>query len=337
VKDHFNWIVGAVLCCVFGSVSAQEKPDIRAFTRSSDGKTLDAFVVAHDGQQVTIQVAGRKQFTLEPSVFSEEDQVYLKNWLLKSKGMPALGELDERVKPGATFRVHLPEWEKTKQGSPGGFSLSIPKDYQYPEPVPLLVFLQGGKGSDKLNRVPPIVDKTKYLVAAFPFPKSLSYNEPVANAPRDQLLAIEAYHTEFLEELRRLVPNISMSHRFIAGSSNGAHTIGSALVMDWEAYTEYFRGFILWEGGGCSVGNDYRAARGKDKVLWLGWGEKSEFKDYAKARGKEIEDARAEITLEGIADAKHGPSANTWKAVKQWIDTTAEEKLSEMEFDSDEE
>lgn len=324
--------IGWIIVWLATSCFAETKPEIRTFTRASDGRSLDAFVVSHDGEKVTIQIAGRKQFTLEPSIFSSEDQTYLKNWFLESKGMPPLDGLDERIKPGAEFRVELPGLEKTKHdGAPAGFTLRIPEKFVYPAPVPLMVFLAGGKGNHRINGGQRMAfDEEEYVLASFPYPENLKAMVP--NAPEEQLKYIEDYHSAFIDELRRLVPNISESHRFIVGTSNGAHTIGCSLVMDWKAYTDFFRGYVLWEGGGCSLGANYRAARDKKKIFWVGWGEDSNYKRYAQTKAEEIESSGGRVWKEGVAGAGHGPTDGTWEAIKKWIESVAEKELEAMKL-----
>ena len=78
------------------------------------------------------------------------------------------------------------------------------------------------------------------------------------------------YHKAMLEELHRVIPNINLDFRVLAGFSNGGHCIDGVLGI---GATEYFNTFILADGGGAGGGGKYRPARGCH--MFICWGEKS--------------------------------------------------------------
>ena len=271
---------------------------------------------------MTLQLAGGKKYTFDPAIFIEEDQDFIQSWRFLSRGLLPPDELDERIKPGATFRVEMPELANTYSEQPAGFTISIPQSFNYPDPAPLLVFLNGGSGNESLKSAKSSSDPEKYIIVSFPYTSEINKDGPLGQSKSNMRL-IESYHEKMLERLKELVPNISESQRIIAGSSNGAHILGSAIAMDWDCYLNYFRGFILWEGGGI-ISNDFKAVKGSKYVVWVGWGEKSEARDFVINIANSMEESRVEVTKEEVKGAGHGMHKNTHEAIKNWISNVAE-------------
>ncbi|HSP44024.1 MAG TPA: hypothetical protein VLO11_14215 [Luteolibacter sp.] len=316
------------LCMIFSMLSLNAplfgqhpNPD-RTFTRMSDNKTVVARIVSYDGKKVILKVKGSKEFTFDPGIFIDTDQKHLDDWLLTSRGLPARSDLDTRIKPGASFRVEMPGLAPTFLKQPAGFTISIPPDYSYPNPVPLLVFLNGGSGNESLDAAKSITEGKSYVLVSLPFSSEIKKDGPLGQSKKNMEL-IEAYHEAMLKELQTLVPNLSETHRILAGSSNGAHIIGAAIALDWDCYLDFFRGFVLWEGGG-SISRDFKAAKGKGYCSWVGWGGKSEFKDFTIGVAKAMDDSRMNITKEEIGSAGHGMNKDAQLAVGKWLSEVAE-------------
>jgi len=301
---------------------------VREFTRESDQKSLSAYVVSYDGKEVTLQVVGKKRYSFESSVFIEDDRKYLEEWRYKSRGLVAPSELDPRIKPGETFRVEMPDLAKTFTGKTAGFTVSIPTDFNYPEPVPVLVFLNGGSGDENIKGAKSIADVKRYVLVSFPYTSEIQKDGPLGQIESNMKL-IESYHGAMLEKLQTLIPNLSPTHRIIAGSSNGAHIVGSALVMDWDCYLNFFRSFMLWEGGG-SISRNFKAAKGKRYCSWAGWGSDSESKLFAMGVAKAMDDSRMLVTQEEVSGAGHGMNKNVSMAMRKWVLEVAEPALDKM-------
>ncbi len=328
---YFVWYnLHVVILVILFSSSAYG--ETREFTRESDQKKLTATVITHDGKKVTLQLENNKKFTLDPTIFVEADQQYLSDWLSRSRGNIPAGDLDPRIKPGATFRVEMPELAKTFTGKPAGFTISIPMNFNYPDPLPLLVFLNGGSGDDGLGAAENIADASRYLLVSLPYTSEIKKDGPLGHIKSNMEL-IEAYHAAMLERLVILVPNISKTHRVIGGSSNGAHIVGSAIAMDWDCYLKFFRGFIVWEGGG-SLSRDFSAAKGKDYCNWVGWGAKSTSKEFAMGVAEAMDDSRMRVTKEEIASAGHGMNGDAQAAMRKWLVEVAEPAFEEMAADA---
>ncbi|MFC5049315.1 hypothetical protein ACFPK9_01595 [Rubritalea spongiae] len=296
--------------------------EVRSFTRSSDNKSIEAHVVSYDGKQVVLAVQGKKNYTFDSAIFTEDDQQYFQKWVYTSKGMPAPNELDPRIKPSATFRVEMPNLAQTYTNKPAGFTISLPPNYSYPEATPLLVFLNGGTGSESLKQAKTIAGSMGYILVSLPYTSEIDKDGPLGNSEKNMEL-IEAYHSVMLERLRKLVPNLSQTHRVIVGSSNGAHIIGSAIAMDWDCYLDYFNAFALWEGGG-SISRNFKAARGKEYQVWVGWGEKSEFKDFTIGVAEAMDESRVNVTQQAVKTAGHGLNKEATLLIKEWLKKIAE-------------
>ncbi|MBK1789726.1 hypothetical protein [Persicirhabdus sediminis] len=327
------WSISLSLLALFMILGAEVKGQaaVRDFTRATDQKTIKATIVSVDETQVTLQVLGKKRYTFAMDTFIEEDQEYIKNWVFKSQGIPQPSDLDPRVKPGASFRVEMPELAKTYTGKTAGFSISIPDNFKYPDPVPVLVFLNGGSGNDSLGAAKSIADPSRYVLVSFPYTSEIAKDGALGSDSGNMKL-IEAYHAAMLERLTTLIPNLSKTHRIIAGSSNGAHIIGSAIAMDWDCYMDYFKAFMLWEGGG-SISRDFRAAKGKQYCCWVGWGGKSESKAFTIGVADAMESSRVQVTKEGIATAAHGMNDDAKSAAKRWLTEVAMPALDQMDKD----
>ncbi len=304
------------------ALSQTLRPEIREFTRAADGKKLKAFIVSSESGQVTIQLAGQKRFTLDSKIFTEEDQKYIRDWELKKLGVPLRSDLDTRIEPGALFRVEIPNLEKTRQGTTAGFEIRIPENFNYPDPVPLLVYFSGGKGDDKVAPAIPLVNESRFVIAAFPFPESITSGK-LSMAKADEIGALHAYHTTMLSKLTEILPNIHSHHKFVAGSSNGGHTIGSTLVEDLESFTDFFHGYILFEGGRSPLGKEFRGGKGRDKVFFIGWGEDSPFKKDVQQLIGLYEDSGLRVWKQGVPNTGHGMTPQAKAMVKDWIETVA--------------
>jgi|GEM_PF-2235436 len=330
MKSSIYSILCVILIPCFLSVDAYgENPEkIRDFTRASDQKTMQASVFAHNGEKVTLQVVGKKRYTLDPAIFIEADQKYLQDWLWRSRGIPLPSELDPRIKPGATFRVEMPDLANTFTGKSAGFTVSIPTIFNYPDPLPLLVFLNGGSGNESLAAAKSIADAKRYVLVSFPFTSEIKKDGALGHVKSNMKL-IEAYHEAMLERLKTLIPNLSQTHRVVAGSSNGAHIVGSAIAMDWDCYLDFFRAFIVWEGGG-SLSKNFKAAKGKRYCSWVGWGAKSTSKDFAVGIAEAMDDSRMRITKEEVKTAGHGMNKDAQMAIRSWLSEVAEPTLDKM-------
>lgn len=303
--------------------------EVRSFTRASDNKVIKASIVSYDGEQVVLKVIGKKNYTVDPSIFIKENQEYIENWININRNLPLPSELDKRIKPGETFRVEMPNLAKTFTKKTAGFTVYIPTDYNYPNPAPLLVFLNGGSGSEELTQAKEITDSRDYILVSLPFTSEIKKDGHLGQSEKNMNL-IKSYHAAMLQKLYKVIPNLSHHQRVIVGSSNGAHIIGSALAMDWDCYLKSFHAFALWEGGG-SISRDFKAAKGKKYQTWVGWGGKSQFKDFTINIAETMEKSGVEVTKKSVETAAHTMNTDASSAIREWLINTAEPHMQKLQ------
>ena len=302
--------------------------EVRSFTRESDKKSIKAKIISYDGNQLVLRVIGKKNYTFDPTIFIEEDQQYIENWVYTSQKIPLPSELDKRIKPDTTFRVEMPNLAKTYSNQTAGFTVYLPADYEYPKPIPLLVFLNGGDGKDGVKQARKITESKGYVLVSLPYTSEINKDGPLGQVEKNMDL-IESYHAAMLKKLDELIPNLS-NNKVITGSSNGAHIVGSALVMGWDCYLTYFNAFALWEGGS-SISRNFKAVKNKKYQVWVGWGGKSDSKNFTINIANSMEESGVKLTRQEIETAGHGINNDVISAIRYWLVNTVEPKVSNKE------
>lgn len=77
---------------IFG-VASLAQAESRAFT-NDNGTIIQAELVSHTGGKVTLKRTDGKEFTVNPSIFSADDEAYIKKWMAKN---PAIHNYNLRV------------------------------------------------------------------------------------------------------------------------------------------------------------------------------------------------------------------------------------------------
>ncbi len=298
-----------------GSITASA----RNFTNKS-GQTIEAEIVAKQGDQLRIRRTDGTEFTISLQTLSADDQDYVAMWQppagkAAAKPGAAAAPVDERVKPGATVALEFPNLPTDQNGMPATCNVRIPENYDPAKPLPLLVWIGGGKGGNNPGGGLPLVDKTVFAVAALPYP---STNPVPADAmEQGKMAGIFNYQKPMLEELKKLLPNLDPKVRIVAGFSNGAHTIGNAIQMARPEYTEFFHAFVIIEGGAITA---VPKKKEREKFAYLAWGN-----DVAKKGSEEFMKTmlacakEAKLVMNGVGHA----FPDTEKAkVKDWIEKT---------------
>ncbi len=281
--------------------------EMRTFTDAA-GRKLEAEVVAINGDAVELRTASGETSSIDQAVFSSTDRAYFARW--EPPKAP-----DERVVPGAKFRLEFADLPGTANGQSAGCEISIPSNYRVDAPVPLLVWISGGKGSDRIGGAGELVDSSRFVVVALPFPKSVpSVRDAVGKGNVDD---VWDYQRPMLQKVRELIPNLDPDIQIVGGTSNGAHAIGSGIDQDWEGFADEFTGFILHEGGSSPDG-DYRDARGKTMLVI--YGENSTALDWQKGFIDRIERSRPRLDVVAIPGEGHGMGGDSRKRIREWID-----------------
>jgi hypothetical protein len=305
----------------------------RTFT-DKNGRSMEAEVVAKQGDQVRIKRADGQQFTVPATTFSPADQEYIKTWQAPAAGTPAKpgapatpasapsGPADPRVKPGAVVALEFPSLPKDHNGNTATCNVRIPEDYDPTKPVPLLVWIGGGKGGNTPNGGFALVDKGHYAIAALPYPSTVPTPNTALDNPKDFDVIID-YHKAMLADVVKLLPNLDPKIRLVAGFSNGAHTIGTNISRGEGYFIDLFNAFIIIEGGGRDVEAKKKL---REKFAYLAWGNDvatKGSKDYmANYVCKAVKDARLQVTDHEMDGVGHQFPDSEKVLVKEWIEKT---------------
>jgi len=283
----------------------------RTFTNQA-GKKIDAEIVNVKGDNVTIKLANGKTFTLGIATLSKADQEYI-----RSKGSPStpntppLGKLDERIKPGATVKLDFPNLTPDRKGHPAALNMRIPDKYDPAKPVPIIVFLSGGDGSNSAGSCAALVDQTEFLMIGLPYPKGA--NNPAQSNMVGEFDDIWDYHKTMLDEIRKLVPNIDPKLRIVAGFSNGGHAIDG--MMSEKEFKEFFNAYVLIDGGV----NAGRYSGMSGNFAYVAWGSKSPNAGNSEKVAKSAKRGRMTTESHAMEDVGHAFPAEEKVLVKKWI------------------
>jgi len=329
-------IVVAVAAAVLGSVFSPLASTLEARTfTDATGRIMEAEVLSKQGDQVTIRRADGVSFTVPINKFSEADQQYIQGWQPAAAPAPMVprpsgllpatpsattpAALDERVKPGAIVALEFPDLPKDHNGNVATCNVRIPEKFDATKPVPLLVWIGGGKGSNSPNGGFALVNKEDYAIAALPYPSSVP-------TPRDALSSGEMddiweYHKVMLAELVKLLPNLDPKMRVVGGFSNGAHTIGTYISTGEKEFIELFNAFIIIEGGSRETSAKKRL---RDKFAYLAWGDDTSnqgSKGYMESMVACAKSARLQTTESNMSGIGHAFPDTEKAAVKKWLET----------------
>ncbi|MEY4482695.1 MAG: hypothetical protein RL693_147 [Verrucomicrobiota bacterium] len=300
------FLIAALFALSVGSISARTFTDVT-------GKKIEAELVKVEGDTVIIRMAG-KEFPLPIAKFSAEDQKFIRESAPASvsPGTTSAVSSDERVKPGATFFLEFPDLAPDRHDAPTKMQVTIPTTYDPAKKVPLVVWMEGGDGSNTNGTAQAIVDSAQFVCVGLPFPKGAN-NPNQANMVGDYK-SIWKYHKTMLDALIKVVPNIEPRLRIVGGFSNGAHAI-DGILDEGKGYTDYFNVFVLVDGGGHS--NSW--PKNGNQFACVLWGETSP----ANALGQNNRDlakrAKMEFMAEEMKGVGHAFPEEYRPKVKDWI------------------
>lgn len=223
----------------------------------------------------------------------------------------------ERIVPGEVLTLEFPELAPMHGDLPAACEVSVPKHYDPEKPVPLLVWFTGGKGSQRVEGARGLVDFDRFVVVALPYPNGHDMRKVIKEGGME---TVREYHRAMMARVTERVPNIDPQVRIVAGSSNGAHLIGTALSLEWAGFVDYFTLFVLHEGGS-AASRKYPGA--KDKRLLVIWGEKSEALKWQLWFNWSIGQPGALVSYHSVPEAGHGLNARGCGMIKAWIEEMA--------------
>jgi hypothetical protein len=221
--------------------------------------------------------------------------------------------------PGETIVLEFPELAEDRQGGKAVCKVRLPDNYDAAKPMPLLLWLSPGAGSHDPHGGLSLVDTSTWAVAAMPFPKNAE--PPNIAFGKKQMPIIRDYHMAMLKKLIEAVPNVDPMLRFAAGHSNGAHCVATYMADGEREFINYFRGFIIVEGG-CLTFKAKKKLR--NSYAYVAWGDSEGNNEGFMAGIKAtIEDAKLKATTRVMAGVGHDFPDAERAAVKAWIEKVA--------------
>jgi predicted peptidase len=221
--------------------------------------------------------------------------------------------------PGETLVFEFPDLPKDKKDAVAALKVRLPSQYDPAKPMPLLLWFSGGEGGNDPNGGLPLVDEATWAVAAMPYPTNATTPR---NAMRDGgMKIIREYHATMLKKLIAALPNIDPKLRFVGGFSNGAHCTGTYLAEGERDFIDYFRGYIIIEGGG--IGQKAKKTL-RNSFAYLAWGDaEGNTQAFMGSIVAAVKDGRLKATTHGMKGVGHGFPGAEQAEVKKWIETVA--------------
>jgi len=229
---------------------------------------------------------------------------------------------DARVQPGAEIKVPFeslgPDWNNES----AAMTIRIPENYSPDKPVPLMVWLSGGMGSNHYGGGAELVDKKDFLLVGLPYPHSVDRPRDASN--KGEIEKVWAYERPMMKKLEEMVPNIDSRVRIVAGFSNGAHVIGGCLGQSVRDFAKAFNVFILVEGGN-SRGYNYPNSRGSH--FYYAWGDTATTPDFAAMIESTAKKSHMEVETHRMEGVGHAFPESEKQAIKRWLQEKVFPKL----------
>lgn len=293
--------------------SAPQNPaSVPVSLTTKDGRTVEGRILRVEKRTVVVDGGSEGPMDLPLKGLDQPSQDRVTRWKTQFGGKPP--EPDPRVVAGKKIELVFPDLGASRSSDPTRIQIRIPESYEPGKPVPLLLYLGGGEGTDNCDEAGAFVDPREWVLVAFPYPASAPRPRGAAHEGKSRDLI--AFQEPLLERLQALVPNTDPARRVVVGFSNGAHMIGMAVCDGWKDFSAYFSAFVLHEGGASGSG-DFSALR--KKQVFVGMGEKSSSLDFAALVADKIKKARAKPTVFVAPDEAHELGHASREAIKDWI------------------
>ena len=221
--------------------------------------------------------------------------------------------------PGETIVLEFPELAKDRQGEVAKCKVRLPDQYDAARPMPLLLWLAPGEGSNDPQNGVSLVDGATWAVAAMPFPSSAA--PPNQAFDKKQMPIIWNYHKAMLKKLVAALPNVDPKLRFAGGHSNGAHCVATYMADGEREFIEFFNGFIIIEGG-CLRYDAKKKLR--TSYAYLAWGDSDGNNEGFMAGIKSgVKDGKLKATSRIMTGVGHDFPDAERNGVKGWIERVA--------------
>jgi hypothetical protein len=294
------------------TATPEENPNATDHLTLLDGTQVAGMIIRAEERMVVLMHEDKTVSDIPITQLDDTSADHAKQWKKDHKNDPPL--LDPRVIPGETISLELGDIGASNQSDPARFTVRIPETYSPDKPVPLILFLRGGGGSDNCDGAKSFVDSSKYVLVAFPY--SQKYPSPKKAIDADQSEKLIEFQKPMLERLQALIPNTNPDHRVVVGSSNGAHMIAVGVCDGWSDFLDYFSTFVLHEGGSCE---SHKYSKFRRKEVYVLMGSKSEALGFAEWVAKEMKQARVRPDIFVAEGEGHGMGNASKEAIRKWI------------------
>ncbi|MDR3403935.1 MAG: hypothetical protein P4L99_15670 [Chthoniobacter sp.] len=221
--------------------------------------------------------------------------------------------------PGETITLEFPDLPKDKQDLVAACKIRLPTQYDPTKPMPLLLWFSPGQGSNDPKGGLPLVDGATWAVAAMPYPTNATL--PQFALGDGKMNVIRNYHMTMLKKLIESVPNVDPKLRFAGGFSNGAHCVGTYLADGDKEFIDYFRGFIIIEGG-CTRKDAKKPLR--NDFAYVAWGDSpGNTEGFMAGMKSAVKAGHLQVTSRTMNGVGHGFPTAEQSEVKAWIENVA--------------
>lgn len=282
---------------------------------ATDGKVFEGKIIRVEKTVVVLHQAEDEVLDIALKSLDEPSKGLVADHASQLKGKPAIP--DPRVIPGKKIFLSFPELGASNQSDPAKIQIRIPENYKADQPVPLILFMAGGEGSENCDGASAFVDPQNYILVAFPYSKK--YPSPMKACIAGQTDELIAFQKPMLERLKLLVPNSDPLNRVVVGTSNGAHSIAVASCDGWDEFTDFFSAYVMHEGGGSKSGN-FKALKRKDVYVMMG--ADSTNRAFAEGIAKAVEKSNPRVETYATPGEGHGIGDKSREAAKAWIEKT---------------
>jgi hypothetical protein len=222
-------------------------------------------------------------------------------------------------KPGETITLEFPDLPKDKQDLVAACKIRLPTQYDPTKPMPLLLWFTPGQGSNDPKGGLPLVDGATWAVAAMPYPSTATL--PQFALGDGKMSIIRNYHMTMLKKLIESLPNVDPKLRFAGGFSNGAHCVGTYLADGEKEFIDYFRGFIIIEGG-CTRKDAKKPLR--HDFAYVAWGDSpGNTEGFMEGMKSAVKAGHLQVTSREMKGVGHGFPGAEQSEVKTWIENVA--------------
>ncbi|MEM8954898.1 MAG: hypothetical protein AAGD22_12160, partial [Verrucomicrobiota bacterium] len=230
----------ALLLLTYSAASAD------TFT-NTEGVSLEGNIVTADlpNGDVTIFVDKyNKEFPLKIADLAPESQALIQAWWDEKHPKPA-----DWVQPNAAKTLEFPDLPNCNHDdSVAACKIHIPANYDPNKPVPLMVWIAGGKGNHNIGGATSLAGTDDFVCVALPYPPF--DGRDIFDRQKDGGLAeFWTHHKTMLDAVHKAIPNIDPRLRAIGGFSNGAHSIAGYLNQVEEDFAETFNVCVFGDGG----------------------------------------------------------------------------------------